>query len=89
MSSDANDAYERLRRDGYGGWGGTRFEERISGWRREMASCLSDSRFPARGRLLELGCGNGAVASLFVAHGYELLLTATATAPILRRLEGL
>jgi SAM-dependent methyltransferase len=72
MSSDANAAYDELRRRGHEGWGGAKFQERISGWRRELTSWLSDSRFPRGGRLLELGCGNGAVTSLFALHGYEV-----------------
>ena len=32
----------------------------MEGWRREMASWLAEARFPRGGRVLELGCGNGA-----------------------------
>ena len=71
LSLDAT--YRRLREDGHGGWGGAKFRSRLEGWDREISAWLSDSRVPPSGaRLLELGCGNGAIAALFAERGYEI-----------------
>jgi SAM-dependent methyltransferase len=71
-----DETYRRLRQEGHGGWGGVKFSSRLEGWCRQTSAWLLDPRFPHAGaRLLELGCGNGAVAALFAARGYQVVGT--------------
>ena len=68
-----DDQYRSLRGQGHGGWGGAKFQARLAGWRRELSTLLATSSFPSKGsHVLELGCGNGAVASLFAESGYHV-----------------
>jgi SAM-dependent methyltransferase len=72
VSSPLDTAYDRLREQGHSGWGASKFRERMEGWQRELATWLATPRFPKTGRVLELGCGNGAVSALFASAGYQV-----------------
>jgi SAM-dependent methyltransferase len=72
VSAELNAAYDRLRAEGHEGWGGSKFPTRLDGWRKELESWRASSCLPRCGRVLELGCGNGAVTSLFALPGYEV-----------------
>lgn len=70
---DANAEYRRLKRAGYGGWGGERFSRRFDDWSTTVVRLMQDDLFPKPpARLLELGCGNGVVSSLFAQNGYTV-----------------
>jgi ubiquinone/menaquinone biosynthesis C-methylase UbiE len=60
--------YARRRRDGLAGWS----EERdYSEWQTECERILQRGNAPARGRLLDLGCGAGNMTLWFARLGYD------------------
>jgi SAM-dependent methyltransferase len=70
---ETNAEYARLRQAGQAGWGGEGHARRRDGWISTIARLQQDASFPAPpARLLELGCGNGAVSALFARQGYEV-----------------
>ena len=68
-----DDLYRNLRDQGHRGWGGAKFQARLDGWRRQLSSLLASATFPGNvSHVLELGCGNGAVAALFAERGHHV-----------------
>jgi ubiquinone/menaquinone biosynthesis C-methylase UbiE len=70
---DPNAEYIRLKATGAAGWGGQSCSRRRNGWVRTLARLQQDESFPKPpAPLLELGCGNGMVSTLFAQQGYEV-----------------
>ncbi len=64
-------AYRTLRREGHSGWGGESFGVRLDGWSAQLAAWRAELS-PCR-RMLEVGCGNGAVSALLAARGHSVM----------------
>jgi ubiquinone/menaquinone biosynthesis C-methylase UbiE len=67
------DQYRQLLNNGFQGWGGEKFDERIKNWKSTVESLLGCESFPAAtSRVLELGSGTGDGLIPFVEKGYEV-----------------
>lgn len=65
--------YRRLRKNGSGGWGGTRYSHRCHGWRdtlRKFGNLLGLEKPPLT--ILEIGCGNGMVSREVASLGHRV-----------------
>ncbi len=70
---DVDHIYSQLRQSGHPGWGGEHHSRRLEGWASTVARLVAELTFPrAPAQLLELGTGNGMVASLFTQRGYAV-----------------
>jgi SAM-dependent methyltransferase len=71
MGFDAE--YHLLKRSGHPGWGWLSYDRRLDGWVKTITRLRADAKFPAPpSHLLELGCGNGMISSLFAEQGYAV-----------------
>jgi SAM-dependent methyltransferase len=62
--------YQKLKKEGFHGWGGSSFKDRMTGWKKNAERIISFVG-NERGKLLELGCGNGEVTRMFAKLGFE------------------
>ncbi len=70
---DLDDAYMRLRADGFLGWGGPDAARRIEGWKKVLARLTKEGWLPEPpARVHELGCGNGILSFLVAERGYSI-----------------
>ena len=65
--------YKLLRQNGFQGWGGESFEQRMKGWQATVDVLLASNFFPASdARILELGSGAGDSLLPFANKGYSV-----------------
>lgn len=77
LNSEYNDlyqkheeVYQKLKNEGHKGWGASNFDDRMEGWKKNI-SMVMEFLEGKKGRLLELGCGNGEVTRMFAMLGFE------------------
>jgi 2-polyprenyl-3-methyl-5-hydroxy-6-metoxy-1,4-benzoquinol methylase len=69
----ADTEYAALRKNGFGGWGGSNFDRRFAGWIETFDWLQASNLIPQPPkRLLEIGCGNGVVALEAARRGYSV-----------------
>lgn len=67
-----NELYKKARERGDASWGGDKDGSRYKNWKQTLDSFDSLDFFPHKGRVLDLGCGNGTVALQMAKKGYEV-----------------
>lgn len=63
--------YKKLQALGYNGWGGSKYETRMSGWDIDLKKLFKIIEMKS-GRILEMGCGAGDVSIKLAERGFEL-----------------
>lgn len=64
--------YQNLKENGYGGWGGQRYEERMMHLDKNLTRLLEATALTS-GRVLELGSGAGDVSIWFAKQGFDVV----------------
>ena len=67
-----NELYKSARAAGDVAWGGDKDGVRFKNWKETLESFSLLDFFPKKGKLLDLGCGNGTVALQMAEKGYEV-----------------
>lgn len=69
-----DDIYKKTKAGGFDGWGGPRVAERIREWEKEVECLVRHfDEWPKRGRILELGCGEGKLSFILAQAGYDVV----------------
>lgn len=64
--------YQIAKKNGESGWGGEKSNYRYNSWMKTLDSFSDYSFLPKKGKLLDLGCGNGHVSLYMAKKGYEV-----------------
>ena len=68
-----DDIYKQTKKDGFEGWGGADYLERIKDWEKQIEYLQKYAReWPQTGRILELGCGEGKLSFVLARFGYNV-----------------
>ncbi len=62
--------YKGLRKDGHGGWGGQKYDERMQGLEINLSRLFTEIKL-TKGSILELGSGAGDVSIWFAKKGFK------------------
>lgn len=72
LCADQNETiYQKLKEDGYSGWGGKKFDDLVKGWQKKIDVLVEQLPFKT-GSILEMGCGTGEVVRLLDAMNFEV-----------------